>query len=123
MQSIQAKLVEIMADIESTFCHVCVPEEYKNFFRFLWWEHNDANNEPLNRQMCVNTFDEISSLSCCHYALKLTSIEIGKQFGREVAKIFQKNFCVNNMLKSVSNKDEAINLVEGVMTICQKDGF
>ena len=31
----------MMADIESMFLQVCVPEEHQNFLRFLWWENHN----------------------------------------------------------------------------------
>ena len=73
--------------------------------------------------MCVHVFGEISSPSCCNYALKCTSIENKIGFGEEAAKTLRRNFYVHDMLKSVKNEGMAIKLAKDVIGMCEKGGF
>ena len=53
--------IAIMADIESMFYQVCVPEKHQNFLRFLWWENNNLDCDPSDHQMCVHVFGGTTS--------------------------------------------------------------
>ena len=64
--------------------------------------------------MCVHVFGGTSSPSCSNYALKRTSIDGKDQFGLEAAKTLQNNFYVDDLLKSVAQEDQAIQLIKNV---------
>ena len=73
--------------------------------------------------MCVHVFGVASSPSCCNFALKQTSLDNVEEFGSAAAQTLQRNFYVDDMLKSVENKEVAIKLVKNVIGMCQKVGF
>ena len=73
--------------------------------------------------MCIYVFGHTSSLSCSNYAFKRTSIDGKDHFGLEAAKTLQHNFYVNDVLKSVAQEDEPIQLRENVKAICSSGGF
>ncbi|XP_066925838.1 uncharacterized protein [Clytia hemisphaerica] len=62
--------VAVMADIESMFYQVRVPEEFHDNLRFIWWPDGDLSKEPVDYQMCVHLFGATSSPSCANYALR-----------------------------------------------------
>ena len=113
----------IIADIESMFYQVSVPEKHQNFLRILWWENNNLDCEPSGRQMCVHVFEGTSSPSCCNFALKQTLTDNIEEFGSAAAQTLQRDFYVDGMLKSVENQEVAIKLVKNVFGMCQKGGF
>ena len=49
--------VPIIEDIEAMFYHVLwIPKNRKSMLRFLWWEGNNFNNQPIDHQMCIYVF-------------------------------------------------------------------
>lgn len=79
--------IVMMADIESIFFQVCVPEEHQYFLWLLWWENHNLKGEPAYDQIYVHVFGGASSPSYCNYSLKRTSIENKVDFGEEAAKL------------------------------------
>ena len=45
------------------------------------------------------------------------------QFGKAAVKTLQDNFYVDDLLKSLDNKKEAIKLIKNVKAICEPEGF
>ena len=68
--------------------------------------------------MCVHVFGGTSSPSCSNYALKRTSFDGKDQFGLEAAKTLQNNFYVDDLLKSVAQEEQAIQLIKNVKAMC-----
>ena len=54
---------------------------------------------------------------------KRTSIDGKDQFGLEAAKTLQNNFYVDDLLKSVAQEDQAIQLIKNVKAMCLSGGF
>lgn len=52
----QTEEIGIMADIETMFYQVLIPENQRSFTRFLWREDNDITNPPVNYEMTVHIF-------------------------------------------------------------------
>lgn len=65
--------VVFMGDIQAMFHQVRVPEEDRDFLRFLWWPGGDTTQEPVPYRMMVHLFGAVSSPSCAAYALKRTA--------------------------------------------------
>ena len=73
--------------------------------------------------MNVHVFGGASSPSCSNYALRKTAADNENKYRSEVAETLRNNFYVDGMLKSVSNEETAIKLIEGVRKICADGGF
>lgn len=71
--------IAVMADIESMFYHVRVPDHDTSFLRFLWWEDGDMACGLGEYQMVVHLFGAISSPACTNFALRKTA-EDNQQF-------------------------------------------
>ena len=115
--------VPIMADIEAMFYQVRVPPEQRSFLRFLWWEGGDTKREPSEYEMCVHIFGAISSPSCANYALRRTAEDNRARYGDAVADTIQRDFYVDDMLKSTDNDDTATSILTGVQDSCSQGGF
>ena len=55
--------------------------------------------------------------SCSNYALQKSGADNETKYGTEVAENLRNNFYVDDMLKSVSNEETAIKLIQGVRKI------
>ena len=73
--------IAFIADVETMFQQVRVPEDQRSLLRFLWWENGDIRNPIKDHEMCVHLFGGISSRSCSNYALKQTSVDSEKNLG------------------------------------------
>ncbi|KAK7884837.1 hypothetical protein WMY93_027960 [Mugilogobius chulae] len=102
---------------------VRVPEEDRDFLRFLWWPNGDTSQEPVPYRMTVHLFGAISSPSCAAYALKRTAQENESEFPAMVIETLQQNFYVDDCLKSAATETEAIHLIHDLIALCGKGGF
>ena len=51
--------VAFIADVETMFNQVRVPEGQRSLLRFLWWENGDIRNPIKDHEMCVHLFGGI----------------------------------------------------------------
>ena len=56
LRRFRQKPVAMMCDIEGMFHQVGVNPEHRNYFRFLWWENGNFDDEPAEYQMTVHLF-------------------------------------------------------------------
>ena len=61
--------IAVMADIESMFYQVRVPDSDSSSLRFLWWEDGNMAGDLQEYQMLVHLFGAISSPACANFAL------------------------------------------------------
>ena len=115
--------VAFMADIESMFYQVKVTEEHKRFLKFLWWKDGNYQNPVVDCEMNVHVFGATSSPGCSNFALKKTSIDYKENFGEEAAEVLQRNFYVDDLLKSVETEEKAVKLIKVVKSMCKSGGF
>lgn len=65
--------VALMADIESMFYQVNVPERDADLLRFLWWPDGKLDEPMKEYRMMVHLFGATSSPSVTSYALRRTT--------------------------------------------------
>ena len=106
-----------MADMESMYYQVHVPENQQTYLKFLWWENHDIECHPQEFVMCAHLFGGTSSGGCSNYALRRTAVDNEAEFGRAAASTLLKNFCVDEFLKSVGNINIAKQLVKDVISM------
>ena len=73
--------------------------------------------------MVVHLFGAASSPSVTNFALKQTATDNEEQYGTLVAETLQKNFYVDDCLRSVNSEGTAVELIEGLCQSCKKGGF
>ena len=93
--------VAFMADIEAMFYQVRVPSSDCDALRFLWWPDGDLDKQPEEYEMRVHLFGGASSPSCANFALKRTAKDNEADFDPKVIETVQRNFYVDDCLKSV----------------------
>ena len=115
--------IAIMSDIEAMFYQVRVNPEDRNYLRFLWWPNGDLEEQPVDYQMLVHLFGGASSPSCANFALKRTAEDNKHLFDKETIDTVNRNFYVDDGLRSVVNVPQALRLVEQLRELLARGGF
>jgi len=115
--------IAMMADVESMFYQVRVPDTDADLLRFLWWPGGDLNTEAAEYRMCVHLFGATSSPSCASYALRRTAEDAATKTTLEVTQTVLRNFYVDDCLKSVATDSQAVALAKELMAVCAHGGF
>ena len=76
--------VAVMADIETIFYQVWVPDHDSLFLHFLWWDDRDIACDVQEYQTIVNLFGAILSPACTNFALRQTVEDNKSYFPTEV---------------------------------------
>ena len=92
--------VGVMADIETMFYQVKLPDTQCSFLKFLWWEDSDISKDIIEYEMAAYVFGGSSSPSCSNFALRKTAMGNEERNEKDVATILERNFNVDDMLKS-----------------------
>lgn len=114
--------IPIMADIESMYYQVHVPDDDCRFMRFFWW-NDEAGKEPVECEMCVHSFGAVSSKNCVIFALHQTATDHQDEFGEEAANTLVDDFYMDDLAKSLDDEIQAINLIKNVDKMCAAGGF
>ena len=115
--------VALIADIEAMFYQVRVPSADCDALRFLWWPEGNLSEEPEEYEMRVHLFGGASSPSCANFALKKTAKDNEADFGPEVIETVERNFYVDDCLKSVREEEEAVILARKLRELLARGGF
>ena len=116
--------VAFMADIKAMYHQVRVPQEQRNYLRFLWWPDGNTEKQLEEYRMKVHLFGAISSPSCANFALWKTADDFSAIFGgQKTQRTIDSNFYVDDCLKSVADVDEAIESIRDVRNTCNRGGF
>lgn len=115
--------VAMMADVESMFYQVKVPEEDEDLLRFLWWPNGNLNVPVEEFRMTVHLFGATSSPSCASYALRRTAEDRKDISAPKVVETVLCNFYVDDCLKSITTEQEAVDLIKNVRDLCAEGGF
>ena len=99
--------IALTSDIEAMFHQVRVSPEDTSSLRFLWWPDADFSQAPQKYMMQVHLFGATSSPSCACFALQRTEEDHKDEFDEEAVKTVDKNFYVDDCLKSTSNVQKA----------------
>ncbi|XP_028417119.1 uncharacterized protein LOC114541385 [Dendronephthya gigantea] len=105
------------------FYQVRVPSSDCDALRFLWWPAGDLSKEAEEYEMRVHLFGGASSPSCANFALKKTAKDNETSFNAEVIETVEKNFYVDDCLKSVREEEEAVNLAKKLRELLARGGF
>lgn len=112
-----------MADIESMFYQVGLTAEDSNTLRFLWWPEGHIERPPAEYQMKVHLFGIMSSTSCANFGLRKAASDRSKEFSSEAVKTGSRNFCVDDLLKSILTENEAIRMAHELRELLSRGGF
>ena len=113
--------VALMTDIKGMFHQVRVAKDHVNFLRFLWWPDVDISKDLIAHRMLVHIFGAVSSPSCATHALLKTADD--NEDPKEVINTIRHNFYVDDCLKSINSRQQAISLYRQLTEVCAKGGF
>ena len=103
--------IALFADVEAMFYQVKVPKLDIGSFRFLWAENPLQNQRTDTFQMKVHMFVTMEPPCCTNYALKSFGRDNRTESSLATVETIIKSFYADDLLKSVSTNQEAINLV------------
>ena len=115
--------VALMADVEQMFHQVRVAPDDCHALRFLWWEDGDLSKNPFDHQILVHLFGASSSPCCASLALKKTAKDFRSDFDAQTVDTVNRNFYVDDCLKSVATVPEASRLGNQLVQLLAKGGF
>ena len=115
--------VALMADVEKMFHQVKVEPSDCDALRFLWWEEGDLTKRVVDHQMLVHLFGATSSPCCASFALKKTARDNKTGYDVQTIDTVNRNFYVDDCLKSVPMVPEARRLVIQLTDLLAKGGF
>ncbi|KAL9984440.1 hypothetical protein ACROYT_G006731 [Oculina patagonica] len=115
--------VAMVADVEGMFHQVRVAPEDCHALRFLWWPNNDLSEDPVDYQVLVHLFGATSSPSCASVSLKKTAADNQVEFDAETVDTVNRNFYVDDCLKSVPSTDKAVRLSGQLRELLSRGGF
>ncbi|XP_061578953.1 uncharacterized protein LOC133445646 [Cololabis saira] len=105
------------------FYQVYVPDKHRDFLRFLWWPGGDTTKPLEAYRMKVHIFGAVSSPSIANFALKQTAEDNTYKYDKEVTETVQRNFYVDDCLKSVATVNQAVKLIRDLKDVCYQGGF
>ena len=115
--------IAIVGDIKNMFYQVFVDEADRDAFRFLWFPEGDLSQKPVSYRMNVHIFGCTSSPSAAAFALRKTALDNEVDVSTEAVSIVKHDFYVDDMCTSVSNVDNAKELIEQVSKLLRGSGF
>ncbi|XP_047741664.1 uncharacterized protein LOC125179586 [Hyalella azteca] len=107
------------ADIEKMFYCVRVPRCQSDFLRFFWID--DVEGAPVEFRLRVHVFGARSSPSIANYALQRAAATHSSS--SLVQRSIHRNFYVDDLLKSTSDLNEAVNLMQDIKSTLAQGGF
>ena len=114
--------VPLMVDVEQMFHQVRVALDDCHALQFLWWEDGDLSKNPVDHQMLVHLFG-VTSPCYASFALKKPSKDFGNDFDAQTVDTVNRNFYVDDCLKSVVTVPEASKLANQLVQLLAKGGF
>ena len=115
--------VALMADVEAMYHQLKVHPDDVDALRFLWYPDCDLTREPEEYHMAVHLFGGVWSASCANYGLQRTAKDNSDDFDPEVARSVERNFYVDDYLKSVESQEKAISSVHQLRNLLARGGF
>jgi hypothetical protein len=104
--------VAFIADIRQMFHSFFVREDHRNFLKFLWYKENDPDSEIVEYRMKVHLFGNSPSPAVATFGLRKTATEGEEKFGKDARQFVERNFYVDDGLKSTATPSEAIDLLK-----------
>ncbi|KAL0162344.1 hypothetical protein M9458_041740, partial [Cirrhinus mrigala] len=103
--------VAITADIEHMFHCFLVKEDHCDFLRFLWYRNNDPTSDIVDYRMRVHLFGNSPSPAVAVYGLRRAAKEAEADCGSDARRFIDREFYVDDALKSFSTEEEAISVL------------
>ncbi|XP_038153297.1 uncharacterized protein LOC119791326 [Cyprinodon tularosa] len=104
--------IAITGDIQQMFhCFVVRPDD-RNFLRFLWYRDNILENDITEYRMKVHVFGNSPSPAVAIHCLRRAAEEGEREFGKDARHFVERDFYVDDGLKSLPTTGAAIDLLK-----------
>ncbi len=104
--------VAFTTDVQQMFhCFLVKPED-RNFLRFFWYEDNDPEKTIIEYRMKVHIFRNSPSPAVAIYGLRQVAKEAESEFGADVGRFVERDFYVDDGLRSLPSAAAAIYLLK-----------
>ena len=113
--------VPIVADIQEMFHQVRTSPPDRDALRFLWYPI--GKDEPETYCMNVHIFGAKDSPSIANFSLRKTAKDNAAFFSEDVVKSVEKDFYVDDLLKSFSSDLKAMKFAKDLTDLLLKGGF
>ena len=115
--------IAIVADIEAMFMQVRITEEDRDAVRFLWQDDMNSTDSPQVYQMLYHILGAKDSPCCASYALRKTAMDYEQDFAEETKRTVFRNFYMDDLIKSVKDTKQAVELSYELIKMLSKGGF
>ncbi|XP_040077158.1 uncharacterized protein LOC120849101 [Ixodes scapularis] len=105
-------LFAVTVGIQLMFYCFLVREDHRNYLRLLWFRNNDIRDKVVEYRMRVHVFGNSPSPAVVTYGLRKTAQEGEEGFGKDAREFVEKDFYVDDGLKSLPTADGAIDLLK-----------
>ena len=109
----------IMGDVEQMFYQFEVDEKHRNYLRFFWYDQNDFSQPLVEYRMTKHVFGNSPSPAVATYGLR-RSVENSPD---SVKEFVQNDFYVDDGIKSLPNRSQAIQLMHETRKELKKYGI
>ncbi|XP_071991443.1 uncharacterized protein [Engystomops pustulosus] len=103
--------VAFTADIQQMFYCFLVKKEHRIFLRFFWYKDNDPSKGITEYRMKVHVFGNSPSPAVAIYGLRQSAQEGEQKYGSDIRLFIEKDFYVDDCLKSMPTDESAISLL------------
>lgn len=94
-----------------------------DFLHFAWQPQGNLEQELVEYRMTVHLFGAVSSPSWTCYALRRAAEDNQASFSPDVVETVNRNFYMDDLLKSLSSEKDAVTMAQVLIAICSKGGF
>ena len=115
--------IALVTDIKEMFHQVKVPSQDSDSLRFMWSENQSYIGRPEIYKMTVHIFGAADSPSIANYALQSTASDNREYFTEAAIKTVERDFYVDDVLKSVDTVAEAVKISGELPNILKCRGF
>ena len=119
----RTRAIAFMSDVHAMFHQVRVPLTQRDVLRFLWWPNGELSQPPAAYRMTAHLFGGTWSPAACTFALRQTARDFAHLYGEEAAYTVNRNFYVDDCLKSVDTVQEGRQLVHQLDNLVSEGGF
>ncbi len=109
--------VAITADIQQMFHCFLVREDCRDVLHFVWYKDNDPAKEVVDYRMRVHVFGNSPSPAVAIYGLRIVAQEGKDEFGTDVHHFVERDFYMDDALKSFPTAEEAIDILTRTQTM------
>lgn len=104
--------VAVTADIQQMFYCFLVREDCRDVLRFVWHKDNDPQKGLVDYRMCMHVLGNSPSPAVATYGLRRAAQRGEAKYGSDVRHFTERDFYVDDALKSVPTEHDAIDLLK-----------